>query len=90
MCKTFSALSFILELQSLYIKKNKWKVLIHNTFHLNYLEIIFAIKLPLQQPVPLQKILCKWEMREVIGNICKTFPYIFIVYYFFLLPLVKS
>lgn len=36
------------------------------------------------------KILCKWEMREVIGNICKTFPYIFIVYYFFLLPLVKS
>ena len=37
-----------------------------------------------------QKILCKWEMREVIGNICKTFPYIFIVYYFFLLPLVKS
>lgn len=28
------------------------------------------------------KILCKWEMREVIGNICKTFPYIFIVYYF--------
>ena len=39
---------------------------------------------------PLQKILCKWEMREVIGNICKTFPYIFIVYYFFLLPLVKS
>lgn len=52
MCKTFSALSFILELQSLYIK-NKWKVLIHNTFHLNYLEIIFAIKLPLQQPAPL-------------------------------------
>lgn len=39
---------------------------------------------------PQQKILCKWEMREVIGNICKTFPYIFIVYYFFLLPLVKS
>ena len=65
MCKTFSALSFILELQSLYIK-NKWKVLIHNTFHLNYLEIIFAIKLPLQQPAPQQKILCKWEMREVI------------------------
>ena len=53
MCKTFSALSFILGLQSLYIKKNKWKVLIHNTFHLNYLEIIFAIKLPLQQPAPL-------------------------------------
>ena len=50
MCKTFSTLSFILELQSLYIKKNKWKVLIHNTFHLNYLEIIFAIKLPQQQP----------------------------------------
>lgn len=89
MCKTFSTLSFILELQSLYIK-NKWKVLIHNTFHLNYLEIIFAIKLPLLQPAQLQKILCKWEMREVIGNICKTFPYIFIVYYFFLLPLVKS
>lgn len=41
-------------------------------------------------PAPQQKILCKWEMREVIGNICKTFPYIFIVYYFFLLPLVKS
>lgn len=41
-------------------------------------------------PAQLQKILCKWEMREVIGNICKTFPYIFIVYYFFLLPLVKS
>lgn len=89
MCKTFSTLSFILELQSLYIK-NKWKVLIHNTFHLNYLEIIFAIKLPLQQLAQQQKILCKWEMREVIGNICKTFPYIFIVYYFFLLPLVKS
>ena len=71
-------------------KKNKWKVLTHNTFHLNYLEIIFAIKLPLQQPAQQQKILCKWEMREVIGNICKTFPYIFIVYYFFLLPLVKS
>lgn len=53
MCKTFSTLSFILELQSLYIKKNKWKVLIHNTFHLNYLEIIFAIKLPQQQPAPL-------------------------------------
>lgn len=88
MCKTFSTLSFILELQSLYIKK--WKVLIHNTFHLNYLEIIFAIKLPLRLPAPQQKILCKWEMREVIGNICKTFPYIFIVYYFFLLPLVKS
>lgn len=51
MCKTFSTLRFILELQSLYIKK--WKVLIHNTFHLNYLEIIFAIKLPLQQPAPL-------------------------------------
>ena len=51
MCKTFSTLSFILELQSLYIKK--WKVLIHNTFHLNYLEIIFAIKLPLLQPAPL-------------------------------------
>ena len=51
MCKTFSTLSFILELQSLYIK-NKWKVLTHNTFHLNYLEIIFAIKLPLQQPAP--------------------------------------
>ena len=46
--------------------------------------------IPQQQPAPLQKILCKWEMREVIGNICKTFPYIFIVYYFFLLPLVKS
>ena len=41
-------------------------------------------------PCQQQKILCKWEMREVIGNICKTFPYIFIVYYFFLLPLVKS
>lgn len=41
-------------------------------------------------PAQQQKILCKWEMREVIGNICKTFPYIFIVYYFFLLPLVKS
>ena len=89
MCKTFSTLSFILELQLLHIK-NKWKVLIHNTFHLNYLEIIFAIKLPLQRLEPQQKILCKWEMREVIGNICKTFPYIFIVYYFFLLPLVKS
>ena len=89
MCKTFSTLSFILELQLLYIK-NKWKVLIHNTFHLNYLEIIFAIKLPLQRLELQQKILCKWEMREVIGNICKTFPYIFIVYYFFLLPLVKS
>ena len=48
MCKTFSTLSFILELQLLYIK-NKWKVLIHNTFHLNYLEIIFAI-IPQQQP----------------------------------------
>ena len=47
MCKTFSTLSFILELQLLYIKK--WKVLIHNTFHLNYLEIIFAI-IPQQQP----------------------------------------
>ena len=46
--------------------------------------------IPPQQPAPQQKILCKWEMREVIGNICKTFPYIFIVYYFFLLPLVKS
>lgn len=88
MCKTFSTLSFILELQSLYIK-NKWKVLTHNTFHLNYLEIIFAI-IPQQRPAQQQKILCKWEMREVIGNICKTFPYIFIVYYFFLLPLVKS
>ena len=62
----------------------------HNTLHLNYLEIIFAIKLPQLQPAQQQKILCKWEMREVIGNICKTFPYIFIVYYFFLLPLVKS
>ena len=51
MCKTFSTLSFILELQLLYIKKNKWKVLIHNTFHLNYLEIIFAI-IPQQQPAP--------------------------------------
>lgn len=90
MCKTLSTLSFILASQPLYIKKNKWKVLTHNTFHLNYLEIIFTIKLPLQQPAQLQKILCKWEMREVIGNICKTFPYIFIVYYFFLLPLVKS
>ena len=49
MCKTFSTLSFILELQLLYIKKNKWKVLIHNTFHLNYFEIIFAI-IPQQQP----------------------------------------
>lgn len=46
--------------------------------------------IPQQLPAPQQKILCKWEMREVIGNICKTFPYIFIVYYFFLLPLVKS
>ena len=55
MCKTFSTLSFILELQLLYIK-NKWKVLIHNTFHLNYLEIIFAI-IPQQQLEPLQKIL---------------------------------
>ena len=48
MCKAYSTLSFIIALQSLYI--NKWKVLTHNTFHLNYLEIIFAIKLPLQQP----------------------------------------
>ena len=46
--------------------------------------------IPQQRPAQQQKILCKWEMREVIGNICKTFPYIFIVYYFFLLPLVKS
>ena len=46
--------------------------------------------IPQQQLGRQQKILCKWEMREVIGNICKTFPYIFIVYYFFLLPLVKS
>lgn len=50
-----------------------------------YSRIILQLR-PAQQ----QKILCKWEMREVIGNICKTFPYIFIVYYFFLLPLVKS
>ena len=72
MCKTFSALSFILELQSLYIK-NKWKVLIHNTFHLNYLEIIFAIKLPLQQPAQLPMSLDYQYITSSSGNIWETF-----------------
>lgn len=54
-------------------------------------KIMEALNAPVEHTLRLQqKILCKWEMREVIGNICKTFPYIFIVYYFFLLPLVKS
>ena len=72
MCKTFSTLSFILELQLLYIKKNKWKVLIHNTFHLNYLEIIFAI-IPQQQPARLLTSIDYQQHILGLGNIWETF-----------------
>ncbi len=71
MCKTFSTLSFILELQSLYIK-NKWKVLTHNTFHLNYLEIIFAI-IPQQRPAPLPMSVEYQYITSSSGNIWETF-----------------
>lgn len=70
---------------TLYIKYVGYKTLKIDGVQMKDANLTIAL-----QPVRQQKILCKWEMREVIGNICKTFPYIFMVYYFFLLPLVKS
>ena len=54
-------------------KKNKWKVLTHNTFHLNYLEIMFAIKLPQQQPAPLPMSVEYQYITSSLGNIWETF-----------------